>query len=262
VGCLSLSIRSLAISVLLGLSAIPSAKATIVGFDFDASLQTGALAGTTFLGTGSYDTAGVTGVGEEFVALTSLQFSLLGVSFTESDIRQGGQAILEDGLLSFFTAAFFPPPPVGSPVSDIAFGFGGPGIIGYITPPADFGAGTYTLSPANIPEPAPAWTFGLALLASLLGARGLRGSRRQRSLAGLCFPDGMLTPAHNRNETEQYAVNNPDAPKDIRDGRWLQRTGSPGLCPTIPGQTAETLRSRNGASPSGNYKLIASLDRD
>jgi hypothetical protein len=97
--------------------------------------------------------------------------------------------ILEDGLLSFFTAAFFPPPPLSSPVSDIAFGFGGPGIIGYITPPEEFGAGTYTLSPASIPEPASVWTFGISLLAFGLGARSLQALRRQRLLSrDLCLP--------------------------------------------------------------------------
>lgn len=159
------------LSVLL--VAIAPADATIVAFGFDASLQTGALAGTTFPGTGSYNSAGMTGVGQEFLPLTSLDFTLHGVEFTREDISQGGQAILQDGVLSFFTAAFFPPPPVGSPVSDIAFGFGGPVIIGYITPSQIFGSGVYTLTSASIPEPSPACVLALALLALLRGSRRL-----------------------------------------------------------------------------------------
>jgi len=118
----------------------------------------------------------VTGVGEEFVALASLQFSLLGVFFTESDIKQGGQAILQDGVLSYFTAAFFPPPLVDSPVSDIAFGCGGPGVIGYITPPWNFGAGIFALDPTGIPKPPPSFIFGLALL--VFAPRIARRTRR------------------------------------------------------------------------------------
>ena len=158
------------ISTLLGLGTAPPAQATLVGFDFDASLETGALTGTTFPGTGSYDTAGTTGIGEEFLTLDLLQFSLLGVPFTKADITQGGQAILEDGVLSYFTAAFFPPPE-NSPVSDIAFGFGGPGIIGYFTSPDIVGSGTYTVSSVGIPEPPAVAVIGLALLAWALCAR-------------------------------------------------------------------------------------------
>ena len=166
------------ILVLLGLVAAPPAVAAIVDFDFNADLQTGPLSGAMFPGTGSYDNAGVTGVGEEFVALASLQFSLNGVEFTEADIKQGGQAILEDGTLSFFTAAFFPPPPDNAPVSDIAFGFGGPGIIGYFTSPEQFGDGVYTITSVSIPEPAPAAVFGLALLVSIFCSGGADLTRR------------------------------------------------------------------------------------
>jgi hypothetical protein len=176
---LSLFIRSLAISLLLGSSAIAPADAAIIGFGFDASLQTGALAGTTFSGTGSYDSAAVTGVGQDFVTLASLDFTLLGTLFTKSDIRQGGQAVLQDGVLSYFTAAFFPPPPIGSPVFDIAFGFGGPGIIGYVTPPEIFGSGVYTLNSATIPEPGSACEIGFALVVLALAMRRLSTSRRQ-----------------------------------------------------------------------------------
>lgn len=128
------------------------AEASTVEFQFIASLETGNLAGTTFVGTGSFDSQGSTGMGLEFLTLTSLDFTLLGVTFTKADIDQGGQAKLQDGVLIDFTAAFFPPPPGNSPVSNIAFGFGGPGVIGYSNP-GIFGSGTYTLS--AVPEPAP-----------------------------------------------------------------------------------------------------------
>jgi hypothetical protein len=150
------NVRTKIVATLLGFCLFAgSAAAAIVNFQFDAILQSGALAGTNFSGAGSYNTQGSTGMGQEFLTLTSLNFTLLGVPFTRADIDQGGQAILQDGSLAYFTAAFFPPPPPNSPVNDIAFGFGGPGIIGYSTPPGfNFGAGVYTLSPSTIPEPA------------------------------------------------------------------------------------------------------------
>jgi hypothetical protein len=138
--------------------------AAIVTLSFDASLTTGSLAGTQFSGTVAYDPATGTGVGQEFLALTELNFTLLGTPFAIGDINQGGQMITQNGVPSYFTAAFFPPPPNNSPVSDIAFGFGGPGIIGYAQQ-GNFGDGAYVLGSAPVPEPT-----SLALLAVGLAA--------------------------------------------------------------------------------------------
>ena len=147
-----LNARLIAINILLGgFGAFACcAAASTIQFQFDSTLETGALAGTQFTGTASYNNQGATGVGMEFFSLTSLNFTLLGESFTRNDISQGGQVILENGVLSYFTAAFFP----GSgPVDDIAFGFGGPGIIGYSTPPGfNAGEGVYVLQ-TTVPEP-------------------------------------------------------------------------------------------------------------
>jgi hypothetical protein len=130
-------------------------------FQFNATLDTGTLAGTSFSGTGSFDRQGMTGSGEEFLTLTALDFVLDGASFTKADIDQGGQVILEDGVLSSFTAAFFPPPPDNTSLGNLAFGFGGPRVIGYSTLPGpDFGSGNFTM--VNVPEPN---LFALYLLA-------------------------------------------------------------------------------------------------
>lgn len=157
-----------------------AAHASPVDFTFQASLDTGALAGTHFTGTASYDSTGSSGVGTEYLTLTSLNFSLLGELFTRADISQGGQAILEDGTLSYFTAAFFPSGP--GPVNDLAFGFGGPGIIGYSVPPGfNPGAGSYTVQITSnpIPEP-PTLVLCTTAVASLLTRTRLR-TRRLRS---------------------------------------------------------------------------------
>jgi len=162
--------------------------AAVIPFAFDATLQTGPLAGTVFSGNAGYDNAGETGHGQEFLPLSTLFFTLDGVAFTRADISQGGQAILQNGTLSYFTAAFFPPPPDGSPVSDIAFGFGGPGIIGYVVTPNQFGSGIYTFT-AAVPEPSPMAPLMLGLLAAvaprltacLRVAAGWRGRGRSGS---------------------------------------------------------------------------------
>jgi hypothetical protein len=149
------------------------ANAAIIHKSFVATLDTGAYSGTVFPGTFSYNNATVTGVGTEYVGLTSLNFTLKGVAFTRFDIDEGGQAVLEDGVFSYFTAAIFPPTPWPAPVSDIAFGFGGPGVIGYITGANDFGSGTYMIVSASVPEPATPAVMALGLLV-LLGMRRRR----------------------------------------------------------------------------------------
>jgi hypothetical protein len=150
--------------------------ATVI-LTFHATLTTGTLAGDQFSGTVGYNPADGTGVGEEFLPLTELNFTLLGATFTKADIDQGGEMITENGAPSYFTAAFFPPPPANSPTDDIAFGFGGPGIIGYFTGQTA-GSGVYVLQSTPIPEPTPLalLTVGLAAIAVVA-----RASRRSAS---------------------------------------------------------------------------------
>lgn len=160
---------------------VQPANATVIHKSFDSFLSTGPYAGTAFTGTFSYNDASVTGVGTEYLGLASFNFTLLGTPFSKADIDQGGQVILEDGVLSYFTAAIFPPTPWPAPVSDIAFGFGGPGVIGYIGPAGDFGLGGYTINAAPIPKPATIALFAFGLLSAMAGARS-RPSRKRRAL--------------------------------------------------------------------------------
>jgi hypothetical protein len=150
--------------------------AAVVTVSFDASLTTGNLTGSEFSGEIAYDPTGGTGIGQEFFTLTDLSFTLLGTTFTKADIDQGGQMITLNGVPSYFTAAFFPPPPDNSPVQDIAFGFGGPGIIGYDQEGVS-GGGTYVLRSAAVPEPT-----SLGLLAVGLIAMAVIGKATQASL--------------------------------------------------------------------------------
>ena len=106
--------------------------ATIVPGRLDSVLTTGSLAVLSFPVSFSYDGAQVNPVGESFVDLITFDFTLLGVPFHRSDIFQGGQVILLNGIPENVTASFQVILPPHSPVNNITFGFGGPGAIGYI----------------------------------------------------------------------------------------------------------------------------------
>lgn len=141
------------------------ARATRIVFDgLDASLNTGSLAGTRFPISFSYDADQVMPVGDSFISLTSFDFTLLGVPFTRSDIFQGGQVIFHDARIENVTASFQVFLPPHSPVENITFGFGGPGIIGYIDLNGQFGTGAFTIASATVPEPAPVEVLVLTLL--------------------------------------------------------------------------------------------------
>lgn len=162
---------------LIGLSWTSSVAGNVVIYGFQSELTSGQLAGTQFSGHFKFDEAGSTGVGQEFLNLTELDFTLEGIVFTRADLSQGGQAIIDDGKLAYFTAAFFPPPPINSPVNSIAFGFGGPGVIGYIGTLGSSGSGSYAITSTPVPEPTS------ALLVSLGSILIFGAVRRSRSCA-------------------------------------------------------------------------------
>lgn len=148
------------------------ASGATITLAFQAALQTGGQAGISFSGTLAYNNSTITGVGTEYISLTALDFSVFGETFNRAGISQGGQIILVNGVPSYFTAAYFPS--IG-PVNDLAFGFGGPGIIGYSTPPGfNFGAGMYAFV---TPEPSLLLPVGVAALL-LLSCRTSRVNQR------------------------------------------------------------------------------------
>jgi hypothetical protein len=138
----------------------PAAAASITIFE-NAKLTTGSLAGTAFPFSFSYESTAVSGVGQEFISLTGFNFNLLGSPYALADITQGGQAIFQNGVLQNVTAAFLTIPPATRPVFSIAFGFGGPGVIGYIDLDRNFGEGTYTQ--ASVAEPSSLFSVGLGI---------------------------------------------------------------------------------------------------
>jgi hypothetical protein len=134
--------RSTAVLFLLITSAA-AGRSELVTSSLQASLDTGSLAGTTFSVSFSYDSSQVQPVGDSYVQLNSFDFALLGVQFTRQDIFQGGQVIFHDGVITDVTASFQVFLPPNSPVQNITFGFGGPGVIGYIDLNGQFGTGSF-----------------------------------------------------------------------------------------------------------------------
>ena len=142
--------QCLLVALLFGVAVLP-ARADLVTGSFDASLDSGSLAGAMFPVTFSYDSNDVNPVGESFVTLATFDFVLLGVPFARDDIFQGGQAIFENGAIDNVMASFQVILPPNSPVNNITFGFGGPGVIGYSDRNNQSGSGTFTFL-SSVPE--------------------------------------------------------------------------------------------------------------
>jgi hypothetical protein len=120
------------------------ARGELVTGRLNASLSTGSLAGTRFLVSFSYDSSQVQPLGDSYAQFNSFDFTLRGVQFTRRDIFQGGQVILHEGAINNVTASFQVVLPPNSPVENITFGFGGPGVIAYIDLNHQFGTGSFT----------------------------------------------------------------------------------------------------------------------
>jgi hypothetical protein len=128
-------------------------RAAVTIGSFVAYLTNGSLGGLQFPVRYSYDAAGITGGAEDYLQLLSFDFNLLGTQFYRTNIQQGGQVIFHYGTLHSITAEFYPSidGPAGAPVNQIAFGFGGPGSIGYSDTNAQYGSGFFGITSSNIP---------------------------------------------------------------------------------------------------------------
>lgn len=140
--------KSRVIGAFLVLSATAGAS-PIVYATLDASLETGSLAGTNFTVSISYDAAQLQAAGPSYITLDTFDFVLLGTPFNRSEIFQGGQVILFNGVIQNVTASYQVTLPPKAPVENITFGFGGDGVIGYIDLNGQFGTGSFVV----VPEP-------------------------------------------------------------------------------------------------------------
>jgi hypothetical protein len=140
-----MSNRALPAAIFLALAVSRVDAQTVVFRTLNATLDEGSLAGTRFPVSLSYDAGQVAQVGESFVPVLSFDFTLRGIAFTRSDIFQGGQVIFENGAFENVTASFQVILPPDSPVTNITFGFGGPGVIGYADRDNQIGSGSFTM---------------------------------------------------------------------------------------------------------------------
>lgn len=73
------------LGITLGFTAVAVSPVQAVTFDFEVSITSGPLVDQTFLGSFSFDDSFLSGMDEEFIAVSDLQFSFNGTSFTESN---------------------------------------------------------------------------------------------------------------------------------------------------------------------------------
>lgn len=162
-------LRALTLTAGAALIAGNGIAGSIVSGSLQAGLTTGSLAGVTFSVMYSYDASQINPSGDSYITLSSFDFNLLGTEFMRSDINQGGQVVFRNGILNNVTASFQGVLPPGSPVNDISFGFGGPGVIGYVDRAGAFGDGSFRFSAA--PEPRTLTICVVALSCLLLRIR-------------------------------------------------------------------------------------------
>lgn len=150
---------------------LPLAQAATVSYSFSVAVDSGSLAGQTFVGNFSYDDNPLTGIGtgigiggEDLYTLTSFSFDS-GGSLLQAALNYGDAAFLGGQFLGLDAggASFSFLPANGPFVASFAYDLGGG--------QAGNGSVTYTPRASTVPEPAT-----LLLAMGLLG--GLAGVRR------------------------------------------------------------------------------------
>jgi hypothetical protein len=157
-------------------------SASTLDFSFSADIQMGIGAGTGFSGTGSYDNSQATGVGVEYVPLTSFDLTAFSETITLANVFEDGDAILDNGVLTSFKLGastspyfefLFDEPSFYLGPADAGVFYDSLGFNGAVAP--DLGSGTYQIT-STVPEPAGVGLLGLACWAM---ARQLFRARRK-----------------------------------------------------------------------------------
>jgi hypothetical protein len=159
------------------------AHASTITQSFIAELSDGPAAGTDFGGTFSYDTTSLRDFGgTDYYNLTGIDFVVDGVEYTLAGGGEGREVIFQDGIYEYLYVADldFVPPATSSPFEQIAFGFGGPGVIAYSTYPQPgggcqsivecIGYGSDVIGTAAVSEPSTLLSLALGLAMVLLYA--------------------------------------------------------------------------------------------
>lgn len=151
---------------------LPAAQAATVSYSFSVAVDSGSLAGQTFIGNFSFDDAQVPGTGiggEDLYGLSSFNFGF-GGSLSIGDLNYGDAAFVGGQFLGLdaggATFSFLPAngPFAASFAYDLGRGVAGNGSV------------TYTPRVETIPEPATLW-LALGLLGGLAGVRRVTARR-------------------------------------------------------------------------------------
>lgn len=84
-------------SVALSVAALDINPASAATLDFEVTPDVGPLVGETYSGSLSYDETDITGIGEEFIAVTDLDFNFFGDNYSETDGLADPEAVFFDG---------------------------------------------------------------------------------------------------------------------------------------------------------------------
>lgn len=157
-------------------AALPAAQAATHAYNFSGAMDSGAHNGSNFTGSLSFDDAGLTGIGDEWLNAASVSFSFLGNTWTLGHAAPGSMAevAFTDGAflgLSFSVNA----PNLG--FSLMPASFGDPAWIAYDVIQNGqvvsglSGAGTVIYAPVPEPDASSMLLAGLGLICALASRR-------------------------------------------------------------------------------------------
>lgn len=162
----------LALTLLAG---IPAAQAAIQNYSFNGTLESGSLIGQAYSGSFSFDDAGLTGTGSEWLAVSSLSMNLNSATYTLADAAAPAEVAYFDG--SFLGLSYSNL--VGDPLFSLVAGTTALGEAFIAYDPAAGISGTGSVSYMQpVPEPE---TY--AMLLAGLGLLGIIGRRRKAAQA-------------------------------------------------------------------------------
>ncbi len=176
--------RRLSTILLAGTAAawLGTAGAGLLTYDFSFTIAGGALDGTSQSGRYSFDTAGLTGSGQEFLSLLGFSFQFNGVTYGLGDDPSATAGFFDGTLLGLTYAATTP-----TPAQSISFQAGFFDLteqtFSYTYAGETGGAGEPDNPIATVAVPVPGTLWFAPLLAGLLAARRRRPGGRARRRA-------------------------------------------------------------------------------
>ncbi|ESS71425.1 hypothetical protein MGMO_104c00040 [Methyloglobulus morosus KoM1] len=157
----------------------PASKASIINYNFNGLVESGALAGESYSGSFAFDDASLTNLGLESINLSAFSFNFLTASYNLTDADFQSTVDFFDGLflgVSYSASGFDPSFALVS-----AAGLALPDDVPYFsyqTVSGNSGFGSLSFSTATaVPLPSAVWLFGSAL--------GALVAKRRRKTQGI-----------------------------------------------------------------------------